>query len=67
MGWFFRLFLGGGQEQNFEYLSTLGNKNFETFFKKVLDKIPLLCYNVSVIKGQDPNRKEKNNYEKLPV
>jgi hypothetical protein len=43
MGWFFQLFLSGGQEQNFEYLTTLENKNSKTFFKKPLDKIPLLC------------------------
>ena len=40
MGWFFRLFLGGGQEQNFEYLCLLANKKTEIFLKKVLDKIP---------------------------
>ena len=64
-GGFFQLFLGGGQEQNLEYLITLANKNSKTFFKKTLDKIPLLCYNVNVIKGQDPKRKEMkvmNNY-----
>ena len=40
MGWFFRLFLGGGQEQNFEYLCLLANKKTEIFLKKTLDKIP---------------------------
>jgi hypothetical protein len=40
MGWFFWLFLGGGQEQNFEYLCLLVNKNSKTFLKKTLDKIP---------------------------
>ena len=64
-GGFFQLFLGCGQEQHFEYLITLENKNSKTFFKKPLDKIPLLCYNVNVIKGQDPKRNEMkvmNNY-----
>jgi hypothetical protein len=39
-GGFFRLFLGGGQEQNYEYLCLLANKKTETFLKKILDKIP---------------------------
>ena len=62
-GVFFQLLLGEGQEQNFEYLITLENKNSKTFFKKPLDKIPIVCYNVNVIKGQDPKKKGKKNYE----
>jgi hypothetical protein len=40
MGWFFKLLLGEGQEQNFEFLYLLVNKNSKTFLKKTLDKIP---------------------------
>ena len=33
----------GAQEQNFEYLCILGEKNSKTFFQKTLDKIPEVC------------------------
>lgn len=37
---FFGCSWASAQEQNFEYLYTLGEKKFKTFFHKPLDKIP---------------------------